>query len=138
VVSVNWVPAQLTAGKDIVVDLKFLGSNDSQNAGRTISATIHYGLNLIDLSGHIVISKSNLTAFNGQSNVTLNFASNGSYWVQAKITSIDYPGSQSTSDMRQDVARGVVIVPEFKPTTLALVLPIAVIAILTRRSFWKR
>jgi predicted secreted protein with PEFG-CTERM motif len=128
----NWNSAQLAAGRNVTVNLKFIDS-ESAEGQKKINGTVLYDLNFTDMLGNDLVSKTNLVAINGEDNETLIFPYNSSYSIEARIISIG-AATGSPAEDKLDIATGFVVVPEFKFAALVvLAVPTALAVILARK-----
>ena len=128
---VNWSPAQLASGKNSTVNLVFV----AKETGYKINGEVHYSLDV--LFGGIpepIRSKVGLVAKNGTDSQTFIFPTNGTYRVQAFITSVDKP--DLPPDSAGDYADGIVVIPEFgSSVAFAMAAISSVVVIVTSKLY---
>jgi hypothetical protein len=114
-VLVEWTPSQLNAGADSRLTLSFFDGF----SGQKITDDVNYNLRILDNNGTQVYSKSNLLAKGGTGTQTIIFPRNENYRMEVQITGIMKDGQ--TDQMRNGIARGTVVVPEFPAGALIAV-----------------
>ncbi|UVS68941.1 hypothetical protein [Nitrososphaera viennensis] len=134
IVSLDWNPDQLAAGKDIELGLKFY----DQFTGNPVADDVKYDLMILDQNGSQVTMRENIIAKGGNDTETLVFPENAEYHLEIYVKEIQDPaaGSGAPDSSRAGRAIGVVVVPELG-TSLAMILAAASIAgvIALMRSF---
>ena len=101
----NWSPKDLKANTK--TDLKLTFSDGF--SGKQVAGDVKYDLKILDKSGNVAFSKTNLNAVGAIDTESINFANNGIYTLEIDIKSITINGKTDTS--RLGIARGYVVIP---------------------------
>jgi hypothetical protein len=131
-VAVDWNPSQLKADTESTMKLSF---SDAFSGG-SLGADVKYGLKIMDKQGKEVYSKSDLMAKGGTDTQTITFPKDETYSVMVTIDGLARSG-QAVDQSRNGVARGIVVVPEFPASAVALLVigtTIGILIVATRRS----
>ena len=113
-VNLKWSPNYLSANTKNDLRLTFVDLFTQQQ----IMGDVNYTLRLLDSTGHIIVSKTNLTAKNGTDNQSLVLPSNGVYNIEMKIKSIS--SDTQVNINRTGLARGFIVIPSTTTNTVAV------------------
>ena len=116
-VAVDWKPSQLKADTESTIKLSF---SDAFSGG-SLGADVKYSLKIIDKQGKEVYSKPDLTAKGGTDTQTITFPKDETYNVEVGINGLVREG-QTVDQTRNGIARGIVVVPEFPASAVALLV----------------
>lgn len=132
-VAVEWKPSQLKADTESTMKFSF---SDAFSGG-SLGADVRYSLRILDKQSKEVFSRPDLVAKAGIDTQTITFLKDDSYNVEVKINGLVREGQQAVDQSRNEIARGIVVVPGFPVTTNALVafgLLLGTFLILMRKS----
>ena len=105
-INLGWNPTQIAGNSQNSLKLSFFDAFTQQ----PVNGNVNYDLKILDSTGNVIVSKSDLTANNAVDTQNLNLPGNGIYSVQINIKSIVGPtGLPDTS--RIGTARGNLVIP---------------------------
>ena len=133
IVSLNWNPGQLAAGKDIELGLQFY----DQFTGEPIVGDVKYDLMILNQNGIQVIMREDAIAKGGIHTETLVFPENAVYQMQINVKDVQDPaGSGAPDTSRAGRAIGLVVVPELGASLAVILTAISIAGLVAvMRSF---